>query len=927
MPFFPEYTDHGPKHIEDVMTTAEGLIRDESWECLTPEDTAVLILGILLHDCAMHLSEDGFLALLNPAEPRLLIDDFRDRPWPDLWASFLSEASRFDARKLRSLFGNTEPIHTPSSDVRDMTLRDRLLIGDFLRRHHPRLAHEIALWGVPGPTVDKVALVNVPQGLANISGLLARSHGLSLRESVEAIPANQRRQFIGVHAPFLMAVLRIADYLQINSARAPKQVLRVRSLRSPVSQGEWKAHHAIVDINPIHEDPEAIFVTAKPEDVETYLKLRRLLDGMQQELDGSWALIGEVYGRFQELKELGLTLRRVRSNLDNKAEFAKTVSYHPERVLFEADPEILKLLVAPLYGDELGVAVRELVQNAVDACLEREDRSNASSSEDSDPTPYAGKVTVHLTKDEKGSSLSVRDNGIGMTPEIIQNYFLKAGASFRRSDAWKKEHEDQGGKSRVLRSGRFGIGILAAFLLGDTLEVESRHVTSPADGGVQFRCSIDDEAIELQRATITTIGTTIRIALSEDTFQRLEVKTDEWDWFYLRSPLVERKTTSTDPVEHETATEELEHEYYVPAPDAELPFDWHRIVHEDFADIQWCYGNRYKYGRLRKGLFCNGIRVGDEDNAPDIKREFKWPFSLTQPTLSIFDRDGKLPLNLQRDELTRELPVENELLEDVLRDLVAFLLVNTPEKPPLFGSSREQHSKLAYPGIDDSYYRGLFDWYWCTPEGMALASVWTLRGVSPSNLYLVPNKIGSLEFDIPEKYSNIVFFGSHQATFGNHDEWIRLAMTGGGSTYRYGSDHWLREIKTRGRRILMSADYEERLRNKRLIPKMISRSFREEWRGSGWLVLCTNNCPDPSIEFSNFAKNTKVGRFSALCEWYIDSPRVSETPSDLESKYAQFLERIMKVPVVPFDPAKRQSACAATFVELESYIKKHLKGS
>jgi molecular chaperone HtpG len=158
MPFFPEYTDHGPKHIEDVMTTAEGLIRDESWEFLTPEDAAVLILGILLHDCAMHLSEDGFLALLNPEEPRLLIDDLGDRPWPDLWASFLSEASRFDARKLRSLFGNTEPIHTPSSDVRDMTLRDRLLIGDFLRRHHPRLAHEIALWGVPGPTVDKVGV-------------------------------------------------------------------------------------------------------------------------------------------------------------------------------------------------------------------------------------------------------------------------------------------------------------------------------------------------------------------------------------------------------------------------------------------------------------------------------------------------------------------------------------------------------------------------------------------------------------------------------------------------------------------------------------------------------------------------------------------------------------------------------------------------
>jgi molecular chaperone HtpG len=58
-----------------------------------------------------------------------------------MWAEFLSQAARFDGRKLTELFGNSEPIHRPSPDPAKWELRDRLLIGEFIRRHHARLAH------------------------------------------------------------------------------------------------------------------------------------------------------------------------------------------------------------------------------------------------------------------------------------------------------------------------------------------------------------------------------------------------------------------------------------------------------------------------------------------------------------------------------------------------------------------------------------------------------------------------------------------------------------------------------------------------------------------------------------------------------------------------------------------------------------------
>jgi hypothetical protein len=156
MPFFPEYTDHTPRHVSEVMATAGSLIQDDAWSVLTPADAATLILAILTHDSAMHLTEDGFLSLIGSMPPVYLLP--ADGPWDALWSDFVSEASRFDARKLTSLFGSAEPIHPPPQSPSMWRTRDRLLIGEFVRRHHARLAHEIAVLGVPGPTGQPLKL-------------------------------------------------------------------------------------------------------------------------------------------------------------------------------------------------------------------------------------------------------------------------------------------------------------------------------------------------------------------------------------------------------------------------------------------------------------------------------------------------------------------------------------------------------------------------------------------------------------------------------------------------------------------------------------------------------------------------------------------------------------------------------------------------
>ena len=226
--------------------------------------------------------------------------------------------------------------------------------------------------------------------------------------------------------------------------------------------------------------------------------------------------MGEVYGRFGPLANLGLVIRRIRTNLDDEKAFAATVPYIPCDAKFDAPgADLLKLLIQPLYGDEPEIGIRELLQNALDACLELKDfldQGPITPAPDLPDQEADVVITLEETSDDH-RYLSVSDRGIGMTPSVVLEYFLKAGASFRRSDAWRQQHESESGESRVLRSGRFGIGALAAFLLGEQIEVSTRHVAAPPGRGVSFTASLNSEEIQLDHCS-RPVGTTIRVRIS-----------------------------------------------------------------------------------------------------------------------------------------------------------------------------------------------------------------------------------------------------------------------------------------------------------------------------------------------------------------------------------------------------------------------------
>ncbi|MGZ8181568.1 MAG: HD domain-containing protein [Methylobacter sp.] len=754
LPFFPDYTDHGTDHINQVLETEVDLVPEAVWDnstksskpqLLCDADAVIIIGATLLHDIAMHLYPDGFLELVGDNsrfQPLTWFKDTQegysaDRPWRELWLDFEREARRFSDRDLGNIIGLESvrqgwKFEKLSEDTGQWERNHCLIIGEFIRRHHARLAHEIALYGFPGleagsgngqfPALGEQG--HHLQHLADLIGLSARSHGLSLRicqAYLKASPSHTGSlRPMGSAVLYPMALLRVADYLQIDGQRAPAVLLKLRNPQSPVSVQEWKKHRAIQSIGP-HNDPRGKTITVSPDISQAiYLQLRDLLAGLQAEMDHATAVLDETYGAHitHGLDQLNLATRRVYSNLHSPV-FQGNLPYVPERTAFAADPNLLTLLVEPLYGKEPGVGVRELMQNAVDAVCELHAwcKNHSISVKSLDLPEQDSDVQIDfIQREDETWFLRVTDKGIGMTAETIQNYFLRAGASFRQSADWAKEFLDDGGKPRVLRAGRFGIGVFAVFLLGPNFRLWTRHVGTANTGGYAVEASADSQLIEIRRNTNElSIGSTIEVDISNESITRLGLDKKNYnglmgldsrtDWFCWDWPVVNRRVT------RKADTEILPQKYSAPLRKAMPSPKWSLINQKDFDAVYWTFENY-------PNLMCNGLII--DDSSPIPKEDFYWPNTnrLKAPKIAIFDSGANLALTTQRYALSDQtLPFIEELRRDVIFSFIAHSLVCAPTTQ----NAAFTHGKSSHPQAVDEDKEGVWN-HWCSSSNAVIPS-------------------------------------------------------------------------------------------------------------------------------------------------------------------------------------------------------------
>lgn len=687
--FFNEYTDHGIKHIEQVLFASDNIITDDTFSnILTYKDIGYYTLSVILHDIGMHIDFEGFKYLVEGKCDNIRLKDLDDCTWLELWEDFLNEAKKFSGKQLKDLFGRDDVIvrDPPLNNSGDITENDKKLIGEFIRRHHPRLAHEIAINGFPANPSSISFASGLDINAKSLIGLIARSHGKDLRECIDYIESNygrdSRRCPYGIHATYLMILLRIGDYIQIDNQRIFKTILKSKTFSSPVSKTEHYAHLAIENVDfKYHDDPERIFVTAFPTESKMFLKLKKLLKDIQYEFDVSWAVLGELYGYSKEKDKPKIKYRRITSNLDTKL-FAKQQSYVADSFLFKTNDDIIKLLVAPLYGDDITFGVRELLQNAIDACKERDFINRQEKVKN-----YIPSVTITVNKEDNGVTyFEINDNGLGMDIDIIKNYFLSAGASYRKSIEWRKDFLNEDGTTKVRRSGRFGVGILSAFLIGKEISIQTKKSNSKE--GYKFKANLNTEQINILKDFSLPEGTSIKIKIDEDKIREFEKEKYLWTkWYTLDAPIVKYYLYGKEIV----AYKKLD-----PDNSDLLPVEWNSIDSNGYNKILWSYSNEFTNAKIT----CNGIII-QNNNRSNLLSD---GLISQSPQISVFDNNAILPLTLDRNSIAGQVSFRNELLEDIYKDLIAYLLLFNNNSFIKNERIYFKHSKLNHASLKSEYY-------------------------------------------------------------------------------------------------------------------------------------------------------------------------------------------------------------------------------
>ena len=181
---------------------------------------------------------------------------------------------------------------------------------------------------------------------------------------------------------------------------------------------------------------------------------------------------------------------------------------------FQAEvAQLLHLVTHSLYSNP-DIFLRELISNASDACDKlRFEGINHPEYYENDPDLH-----VRVSFDEANQTLTISDNGIGLTEQEAIDH-LGTIAKSGTKDFMSKLTGDQ--KSDAQLIGQFGVGFYSGFIVADKITVESRRAGVHADQAVRWTSAGTGE-FEVEQIHKDSRGTDIILHLREDALDYLQ---------------------------------------------------------------------------------------------------------------------------------------------------------------------------------------------------------------------------------------------------------------------------------------------------------------------------------------------------------------------------------------------------------------------
>lgn len=176
-----------------------------------------------------------------------------------------------------------------------------------------------------------------------------------------------------------------------------------------------------------------------------------------------------------------------------------------EEKIFKAETkELLNLMIHSIYTNK-EIFLRELISNANDAI----DKLKFQSLTNNDLLKGDDKFKIEISVDKDNGTLTIKDNGIGMTyDEVDENI----GTIAKSGSKVFKEQLEAAKKADIDIIGQFGVGFYSAFIVADKVTLETRSPYS--ENGVRW-VSSGDGNYEIEEISKENRGTEITLHLKD----------------------------------------------------------------------------------------------------------------------------------------------------------------------------------------------------------------------------------------------------------------------------------------------------------------------------------------------------------------------------------------------------------------------------
>lgn len=492
----PEFTLHDEEHVYNMLVISKKIITKDKLSQYSVPELMLIIISISLHDIGMAPSEKSIMSWRNLIEN----DELND-------VEIKEKKDFMRYRKTHVNILREIDVLNNNGEFAKAQLLENYIISSYIRTTHSIRAKQIIFDDWEGKIMYRDT--DLTAQLASI----CYSHTEDYSYILEMDNFYMCDDDTYLNIPFICVILRLADIVDFDPKRTPKVLYSHLAVSNPVSMKEWNKH---LSINAWTINPRKLIFSAQCTHPAIESAINEFCDLIDVELRNSALILSNVNGEDYDIDsskyKLQLPAQVNRKRIQAKKDIVTGMPiyrYNNTKFSLSKNQVIDLLMGTKLYGKP-EVALRELIQNSIDACLFRDKLCEQWGE------PYIPRIEVSLETEGNEDYLVVDDNGIGMNQYIIDNYYSNVGSSYYKSnDFYDLVSKFRTGFTPI---SRFGIGILACFMVSDHLEVNTKRMLGQYEYDESLKLTIEgyDSLFVIVDSEKKSPGTVTRLKLRKN---------------------------------------------------------------------------------------------------------------------------------------------------------------------------------------------------------------------------------------------------------------------------------------------------------------------------------------------------------------------------------------------------------------------------